>query len=173
MRAVLIGLALAFIALPVSAQTRDENWTHCTGAGVDADTRIGGCTVLIQSGREISANLAFEYYDRGSAHAQKNLYDEAIADYTQAIAHSPDLYEAYRNRGDIYGVKHLYSLAIADFTKVIALRPDDADAHCSRGLAYEANGSNSQAIADYRTALKLQPKMKDAEDGLQRLGATQ
>lgn len=32
-------------------------------------------------------------------------------------------------------------------------------------------GRRDKAVADYRAALKIDPKMKEAEDGLNRLGA--
>jgi lipoprotein NlpI len=110
---ILIGLALSFIALPVSAQTRDQNVAQCDRP--DPDASIAGCTALIQSGQETSAVLAAAYYNRGNAYDGKGLHDQAIADFTQAIAIKPDLAQAYYNRGVAYEGKRLRDLAIADF----------------------------------------------------------
>jgi hypothetical protein len=66
MHRILIWLVLTFIALPASAQSRDENWTRC-GKADDADRVIVACTAIIQSGRETRANLAIAYQKRGFA----------------------------------------------------------------------------------------------------------
>jgi tetratricopeptide (TPR) repeat protein len=77
----------------------------------------------------------------------------------------------YYNRGVAYAGKGLYDQAIADYTKAIELKPDDAEAHYNRGLEYEKLGQRDEAIADYRQAISLEPGMKEAQDGLKRLGA--
>lgn len=61
MRKVFIRLALVLIALPALAQTRDENATKCEGGDPNA------CTVLIQSGQEITTSLAVSYNNRSIA----------------------------------------------------------------------------------------------------------
>ena len=64
MRTLFINLAVAFIALPVSAQPRDDqNWARCVDS--DPDVRIAGCTALIQSGPETSGDTVNAYINRG------------------------------------------------------------------------------------------------------------
>ena len=65
----LIGLALILVAMPAQAQTGEENAAQC--ANNDADTRIRGCTALINSGKENQANLAIAYTNRGIAENKK------------------------------------------------------------------------------------------------------
>jgi tetratricopeptide (TPR) repeat protein len=174
MRAVLLGFALVLVALPASAQDRNENHRRCAGMeGVDA--QIVGCTALIQSGHEDREIVAFSYYQRGNAYMDKGLWDRAIDDYTHGIALERDTNAAghyYYNRGLAYLHKGLYDQAIADFSKAISLTPNFRRAYVSRGLAYEKKGRRDEAVADYRAALKLKPDAKDALDGLKRLGAS-
>jgi tetratricopeptide (TPR) repeat protein len=124
--AAFIGIALALVALPVSAQNRDQNIRLCTGAeGVDA--QIAGCTALIQSGREDPGVLAVEYRQRGDAYMEKGLEDQAIPDYTHAIAleHDPKLLAVlYFNRGVAHENKGERDLAVADYRAALKLAPN-------------------------------------------------
>ena len=170
MRGLLIGLALA-LAVPAWAQTpQQHDW--CYSPTATGDQVIEGCTALIQSGRETTANQAAAYYNRGQAYRRKGLYDQAIADYSQAIGLKPDDPDAHIGRGVRYLNKGLYDQAIADFTRAIALKADYVIAYDNRGIAYEKKGLRDQAIVDYRAALKLDPNWQKAKDGLTRLGVT-
>ena len=83
MRRLLIGLALALIALPAWAHTRNANMKRCLSED-DPDVTIAGCNALIQSGHETAADLAIVYNKRGIAYVLKAVpqgpYDQAIAD---------------------------------------------------------------------------------------------
>ena len=127
---------------------------------------------MIQSGQESTANLAVAYNNRGNAYNAKGLYDQAISDFNQAIALTPDDAVAYNGRGLAYYYKKLYDQAIADHTKAITLKPDYAVAYYNRGNAYYSKGLRDQAIADLRAALNLNPQMKEAQDGMKLLGAS-
>lgn len=85
--------------------------------------------------------------------------DQAIADYSKAIALKPDIAIAYIDRGLAYSKKGLDDQAIADFTKAIALQPYPADliarAYIERGSAYSKKGLDDQAITDYTKAIAL------------------
>ena len=91
-------------------------------------------------------------------------YEQAIADFTEAIRLDPDFVGAYKVRGDAhsyrgraYGNVGDYEQAIADYTEVIRLDPDNAVAYHNRGYAYREMGEYEQAIADYTEAIRLDP----------------
>ena len=94
------------------------------------------------------ANLATDYDNRGVAYANKGLYDQAIADYNQAISLLPKTFPiAYFNRGSAYNNQGLDDRAIIDYTTAISLEPKGADpdfkladAYDYRGNAYEHKG---------------------------------
>ena len=145
MRGILIGLALVLIALPAWAQGRQDNWRLC--ADKNPDLSIGGCTAVIQStGQETDAGFAAAYFKRGDAYYSKGLYDQAIADETQAISLKPDLTGAYSHRGLAYEQKGLPDKAVTDYRMALKL----AAGHPTRDVF----------VADL------------AKKGLQRLGAT-
>jgi tetratricopeptide (TPR) repeat protein len=53
-----------------------------------------------------------------------NQYDEAIADYNEAIRLRPQYAKTYFNRGSAYRKKGQNEQAIADYQKALELSPD-------------------------------------------------
>ena len=63
------------------------------------------------------------HLDHGRACLDKGKYDDAIADYTKAIALDPNVATAYTNRGLAYKKKGDKEQAIADFRKALEIDP--------------------------------------------------
>ena len=118
---ILCSLVLMIFAMPAESQV-----SRASCGNPDPDISIAACTRKIESdaadlkaGRcmmqAAAARLATDYDSRGVAYAQKGLYDQAIADYNQAISLSPrDFPVAYFNRGSAYNNQGLDDLAIRD-----------------------------------------------------------
>jgi tetratricopeptide (TPR) repeat protein len=119
MRIVWIALGVSLIALPALAQT---NVQKCVGD--DPDMAIAGCTALIQEGGLDTAHMAGVSVIRGNAYSDKEMYDQAIADYSKAISLKPDPI-AYDGRALIYAKQGHKDLAIADFQAAQKLDPSD------------------------------------------------
>ena len=127
---VLLAVALQF--RPAVAQ-QSQAWTWCVNNDNQSpDLQIGGCTTIIQSGRESRANLAAAFNNRGSAYSAKQDYDRAIADLNQAISLNPRLAVAFINRGNIYYAKRDYDRAIADYDSAIKIDPKNTAISKSR-----------------------------------------
>jgi tetratricopeptide (TPR) repeat protein len=155
---VLVGLAFMLVATPACAQTRDESAAQC--ANNDADTRIKGCTALINSGRESRENLVIIYANRGIGENKKGLYDKAIADATKAIWLGPDYANAYAIRGSGYRLKGSNDQAIVEYNKALELKSAAtvrAIIFSDRGKAYASKGMHDAAIADFSQAISLNP----------------
>jgi tetratricopeptide (TPR) repeat protein len=159
---VLIGLALLLVAMPAWspawAQTRDENAAQC--ANTDADTRIKGCTGLINSGQESRENLVISYTNRAIGENKKGLNDKAIADATKAISLDPSYANAYAVRGSGYRLKGLNDQAIVEYNKALELKSTAAVRAIivsDRGKAYDNKGMHDAAIADFSQAIVLKP----------------
>ena len=112
------------------------------------------------------------HLDHGRACLDKGKYDDAIADYTKAIALDPNFALAYTNRGLAYAKKGDVDRAIADYDKAIALDPNFVLAYFNRGVVYYEKGNKEQTIADFRKALEINPSDQDAKDNLKALGVT-
>jgi tetratricopeptide (TPR) repeat protein len=89
MRAWLIAaLAMELMAAPSFARDTDAN--ICTNAK-DNDKRIAACTRVLSTPLSVSnqADNGNVYNDRANAHFNKGEYDQAIADYDQALKINP------------------------------------------------------------------------------------
>jgi tetratricopeptide (TPR) repeat protein len=154
MRKIATGLIMLLATSPAWAQAQNENAMLCASGA--PETSIAGCTAVIQSGQD-AATMVLALTNRGAAYRMKNLYDQAIADFTQAIALNPNLAVAYVARAGSYVQKKMYDQAIADCTLAISLQPADPVAYAARGFAYEEKGQVDLAIADDSQAIGLKP----------------
>jgi tetratricopeptide (TPR) repeat protein len=93
---------------------------------------------------------------------QKRVYDQAIADFTQAIRLDPDNAATYRERGNAYSDKGDYDRAIADYNQAIRLDPNFTLAYTNRGVVYHYKKDYDRAIADYNQAIRLDPNYATA-----------
>jgi len=134
------------------------------------------------------SNSAEAYYSRGLAFANKAAWDDAIANYTEAIRLKPTFAEALCGRGyayhrkglaekaiaslasslgsrtaisTTYGDVHL-NAAMADFTEAILFNPKYAPAYANRGEVYAGRGEYSKTIADCTEAILLDPNCAPA-----------
>jgi len=119
-------------------------------------------------GRDPQSDLLI-YENRGSALESLGRHEEAIADFTRAIALDPQDTIAYSNRATVLLRSNRLALAIADLSEVIRLEPADGRAFYERGTAYERSGALEKALNDYREAVRLRPGFAPAAAALGRL----
>ena len=113
--------------------------------------------VMVDTKAAVAAN------DRGKAAFAKKDYDQAIAEYTEAIRIDPKYRDAYFNRGTTYHFgKRDYDRAIADYTQAIQLDPKIADSFSARGVAYFDSKQYDLAITDQTEAIRLDHNSRDA-----------
>jgi tetratricopeptide (TPR) repeat protein len=148
----------------------DPTWTDNTGY-VWWGVVQGGKEVQWNPSQDYSVvasnptNEAFAYFNRGNENLSKEMYDQAIADYTQAIRIDPNYVDAYNQRGSAYINKGDEDRAIADFTQVIRLDPNNALAYLWRGISYQnkylyrgyKQEDLNRALADRNKAFQLDP----------------
>ncbi len=79
---------------------------------------------------------------------------------------------AYNDRAWAYHQLGKDDDALRDVNMALILAPKNAAIIETRAEIYEKLKERDKAVADYRAALALDPKMKEARDGLTRLGAT-
>jgi tetratricopeptide (TPR) repeat protein/predicted small secreted protein len=89
--------------------------------------------------------------------AQKRVYEQAIADFTEAIRLDPGNAVAYRERGAVYALRGDTDKGIADHNQAIRLNPQYAFAYYNRGVAYADKKDYDRAIADYNQVIRLDP----------------
>jgi tetratricopeptide (TPR) repeat protein len=176
------GLAVAMaLVTPSAADQLHDQITFCANddGHYAPDVSIKACSALISAlarslkthpkSRDQVLELEAETLkDRAKAYVGKMDYDNAIADFTQAIANymaingpkvAARVAGAYAARGALYlYVKKDYDHVIADATQAIKFSPDNAKAYELRALAYKEKGQTDNAIADFNWAINLTPK---------------
>jgi tetratricopeptide (TPR) repeat protein len=95
---------------------------------------------------------------RGYAAFREKKYDQAIADYSEAIRVNPQYVTAYLNRSWAYLDKRDNDKAIADATEALRLDPKAAAGYNNRGAALFAKKQYDRAISDYTEAIRVDPK---------------
>ena len=112
-----------------------------------------------------SSGGAEEHLNRGIAHSQNGEYDQAIANFTEAIRLDSTSAAAYFHRGNIHLQTGGVDDAIADYTEAIRLNPDVAVAYSNRGAAYGMTHQLDKSISDYNQAIRLNPQYVEAYVG--------
>jgi tetratricopeptide (TPR) repeat protein len=153
------GVVLVVVVLAGSAQGQSSPaWIRCSGGkGISADGQIGGCTIVIQSGRESPQNLARAFSNRGTAFFAKGDYRRAIQDYSQVINLDPSNATALDNRCWTRATLGLVEEALQDCDQSLKLRPKHASTLATRGFVHLKSGELDAAIVDYNAALTLDP----------------
>jgi tetratricopeptide (TPR) repeat protein len=103
---------------------------------------------------------------RGGTYGLKGQWDEAIAEYNEAIEVNPNFAMAYRTKGTAYLKKGQYDQAISDFNKAIKIHQKYGIAYYQRGFAYYYKGEYDDAWEDVHKAQMLgchvSPRFLDA-----------
>ena len=94
------------------------------------------------------------YYNRGTELGKLKRYDEAVADFSKAIAIHPFDF-VYGNRATAYYFMGNYQQALRDYDSAIALDPDNANSYYGRALTYRALGGFAAAQEDLRKSCAL------------------
>ena len=123
------------------------------------DVAIKSCDAVID---ETMKNLANGYYFRGMAKADKNDFDGAIGDYSQALKFDPQDPDYLNSRAAAYEAKNDLDKALADYNQSLKVNPKSIYAYNNRGATYQRKGDYARAAADYGEVTRLQPNNIDA-----------
>ncbi len=98
------------------------------------------------------------YYNRAALLMEGRQYEQAIADFTQALRLIPGDAEALGCRGECYGKLGRDQEALADFMRALATKPLLYRTWGSRGVFHSERANWSQALADWQQARRLAPE---------------
>jgi tetratricopeptide (TPR) repeat protein len=107
------------------------------------------------------------FYDfRGLISATSESYDQALADFKQALALDPNNAQAYFDMGAVYQALDKIDAAIDSFTQGVELENPDSGckicAYMRLGQLYFAQADFDRAIEAYTHAIELDPNYADA-----------
>ena len=104
------------------------------------------------------ANL---FKERAAQYARLWNYEQAIADYTSALAIQPDDADTLHLRGLAYEQLGQVERALEDYRQAIAINPQLSDVYINRGVTFGKMGNFRQSIASLTEAIRLAPKHPD------------
>ena len=154
--AAICAMAWLILSFPAAADEREDCEKLKGLASIEA------CTEVIEAGTYGGADLAVAYLNRGLENFARRDYDQAVADYTAAIALDGKNADLYNNRGNAYHAKRDYARALRDFDKAIALNAAHALAYNNRGIVHGDMGDFGRAIQDYDQAIAIHPAYASA-----------
>lgn len=91
----------------------------------------------------------------GVALAHQGKLDEAIAQFSQALALHSTYAPAYSNLGNAYREKGMLAEALAAYERAVALDPDYWVAHQNLGVLYKQMGRVGEAVEHFKKATRL------------------
>ncbi|MAO55447.1 MAG: hypothetical protein CMM61_07095 [Rhodospirillaceae bacterium] len=97
----------------------------------------------------------------GSDHQRNGRLQDAIPEYTRALALNPNMAEAYNNLGVVLRATKRPEAAVACYRRAIALRPRNASSHSNLGNVLRDLGRFEAAVASHQQAVHLDPKNPD------------
>ena len=132
----------------------------------DTEKALDAFTQLIKS-----TPSHFHYFDRGTLLSEiKGKEQEAINDFTKAIALDETMSIAYYNRALLYYSQKEYDKALKDFDKTIEFESEpDANTYIDRGLCYYYTDKDVEAMKDFKKAVEIEPDNKRAKNLLEQL----
>jgi tetratricopeptide (TPR) repeat protein len=119
-------------------------------------------------GKQYDAHSA---YVAGVYYARTGKGKEAIEKFDECIGYNYTYMEAYVEKGMVYFDDKQYNEALDVFKFAATVNSLDADAYYYEAKCYEAMQKKDSAIQKYQQSLSLDKSIKEAHDGLKRLGA--
>ncbi|HEY9748718.1 MAG TPA: tetratricopeptide repeat protein [Allocoleopsis sp.] len=138
-----------------------------------------GILGMSQPGACHALSMQDAFYQQGIEKAQRNDYQGAIADFSQALQLEPENAIICFGRALAYLATGNLPAALQDASQAIRLNPHYAAAYSLRGTTCQRLGETSAAIANYKKAAELYLAEKDAArcrqclDSIQKLQAAE
>jgi tetratricopeptide (TPR) repeat protein len=152
-KASIAAAATVAVLAPAPAQAQTEQqWNACYGIGVSVTAQppevlIAGCTAVIRSGVHGGRNLVVAFTNRGVGFRRTSRYDDAFADFGQAIRLDAEYLPAYYQRGSLFWETADFERARQDLDQIDRLKRPEAVLSAEGLGAGEASDRRRQALA--------------------------
>jgi len=95
------------------------------------------------------------YLARGELGSDRADFDQAIADFTEAIRLDPGRAVAYLHRGNAWSSKGDLDRALLDYGEAIRIDPNSSTVFRQRGIAWRRKGDLDRALVDFDRAIRM------------------
>jgi len=117
---------------------------------------LAGCTTSadLKAQQDAEAQKAMS---QANQYLEQGLDDSALAAFSVALEHNPELTDAHKGMGGIWKKRGQYADALNAFTRATQIDPGDFSAQYEKGLMHQLLGDVQLAIRTYLTALAIDP----------------
>jgi Flp pilus assembly protein TadD len=102
------------------------------------------------------------FLNLGFALVAQGRFDEAMAQYSEALRLDPDSPETHNNLGNALASLGRINEALAQYSEALRLKPDYLEAHVDLGITLALQGRIDEAMAQYSEALRIKPDDPEA-----------
>jgi tetratricopeptide (TPR) repeat protein len=169
MKVLSLGIVgFAFAATMALGQGNQEA-ANLTRQGIEASRQkdweraIAAFRRAAQLDAHYAPNLASALQQRATVYVSQKKFQEAIADYSEALKIKSDDADVFERRA--YAEMQLkdYDKALHDYNEAIKLSPQEAKYYQVRALIYQNKNDFKAALADTEKTLQLDPNNADAQ----------
>ncbi len=100
---------------------------------------------------------SYEHQTQGNIYDDEGKYDEAIAEYKEALKYNPDDTNTLFNLGIVYLKINKPNEAVKVFSRVVEIDDKDFEAYNLLGLAYRGLGKKEEAKKAWEKSLSIEP----------------
>jgi tetratricopeptide (TPR) repeat protein len=104
----------------------------------------------------------------GLRHYKNQRFEEAIAEFENAIRLYPDFKEAYSILGNAYFRNRMFDAAAKAYTRVKEMDPYDTTAYENMGVIYANRGDFLDAMKEWQRVLEIDPNRDDIRRKIER-----
>lgn len=169
MKGLSLGMtALAIATTMVFAQGNQEA-ANLTKEGIEAskakdwDKAIPAFRKAAQLEEHYAPNLASALQQRASVYVSQKKFQEAIADYSEALKIKSDDADTYERRAYAEMQLRDFDKALHDYNEAIKHNPQEAKYYQVRAIIYQEKKDYKAAMADVDKTLQLDPNNTDAQ----------
>ena len=135
-------------------------------------TMFVALTLVILPTQAVFANEESDKHNsQGNTYYNSEKYDDAIKEFTAAIAIEDNNPVYYNNRGWAYLNSSKNDEALVDFNKTIQLEPDYANAYSGRASVYLKKGETDEAKINFKRAALIYIDRRDYDDAAEELNS--
>ncbi len=154
----------------------DSKAAECSKAALwgRADEKsLATCDLALQEEPMDQLRRAATFINRGIIHMRRKAWDQAHADFNDALERKPGLGEGWVNRGALMIGTKRFAEGLADTNKGLELGVEEPEkAYYNRAIAHEGLGDTTAAYYDYSQALALSPEWELPKKELTRFTVT-
>jgi predicted Zn-dependent protease len=112
------------------------------------------------------AQKAYDHYDKGEAYRKDGKYQEALAEYNEALKIRKNIAQPHHGIGLVYQAQGKHNQAISEYKSATRMDPDYIFAYNDMGTAYISMRRYDEAVLAFTKAIEVYENFSDAHANL-------